>query len=59
MTQSPTRMRPARNDSVFLFKCSTDLLTEARSVAAENQLSVSAFIRQAVKRNLNAYERLR
>jgi predicted HicB family RNase H-like nuclease len=43
----------------FLFQCSDELLEAARQTAYANEMSVATFIRQSVKRNLVAYEKLK
>ena len=55
MKQSKVTTKATANDAAFLFKCSTHLLFEARSVAAENMMSLSAFIRQSMMLNLKNY----
>lgn len=39
----------------FLFYIPQQLLTETRTIAGENAISTSAFIRQSVARNIRAY----
>lgn len=55
-TNAPIRNSTKRFDTPFLFLASAELLDQARRVARENQTSMAAFIRQAVKRNVTAYE---
>ena len=38
--------------------CDQTLLDAVRKISSENRLSIAAFIRQSVKRNISAYERL-
>lgn len=39
----------------FLFYIPQALLTETRTIAGENSISTSAFIRQSLTRNIRAY----
>ncbi len=39
----------------FLFYLPPQLLTETRTIAGENSISTSAFIRQSLCRNIRAY----
>ena len=39
----------------FLFYIPQALLTETRTIAGENSISASAFIRQSLTRNIRAY----
>jgi hypothetical protein len=39
----------------FLFYIPQPLLTETRTIAGENSISASAFIRQSIIRNIRAY----
>ena len=55
MKHSQFTTKATANDAAFLFKCSTHLLFEARSVAAENMMSLSAFVRQSMMLNLKNY----
>ena len=57
--QSPIRNRVRgrqRNDKQFLFLASEDLLTQMRNTAYSNDLSLSAFIRESVRRNISRYQ---
>ena len=46
---------PRRYDKPFLFLANAELLNEAKRVAAENEMSVAALLRQAVRRSIAAY----
>jgi len=56
---TPIRNSTRRHDRPFLFLANIELLDQARRAAAENQMSVATFIRQAVKRNVTAYENIK
>ena len=56
MNTSKSNYKKVENDRTFMFRCSNALLLDARKVAAENMMSASAFIRQAIMRNLKTYE---
>ncbi len=43
------------NFKKFLFYIPQQLLAETRTIAGENSISTSAFIRQSVARNIRAY----
>ena len=49
------RNTPRRFDKPFLFLANAELLGEARRVAAENEMSVAALLRQAVRRSIATY----
>ena len=44
-----------RNDDAFYFVMPSTLLEQVRQIAEKNSISMSAFIRQILKRNLSAY----
>ena len=44
-----------RNDDAFYFVMPSTLLEQVRQIAEKNSISMSAFIRQSLKRNLSAY----
>lgn len=44
-----------KNDYPFLFVAPSMLMEQVRSIAAKNSISMSAFIRQSITRNLSAY----
>lgn len=59
MKGSEVRNRASkRYDKAFVFMCDQSLLDAVREIATENRLSIASFIRQSVKRNISAYERL-
>jgi len=43
------------NFKKFLFYCPQALLAETRSIAGENSISTSAFIRESLARNIRAH----
>lgn len=49
---------PRRNDKPFLFLASEELLNQLRETAYRNDLSLSAFIRESIRRNIKNYERI-
>ena len=44
-----------RNDYPFLFVAPSTLMEQVRQISEKNAISMSAFIRQSITRNLNAY----
>lgn len=44
-----------RNDYPFLFVAPSTLMEQVRQISERNAISMSAFIRQSITRNLNAY----
>lgn len=44
-----------RNDYPFLFVAPSPLMEQVRQISEKNAISMSAFIRQSITRNLNAY----
>ena len=44
-----------KNDYPFLFVAPSTLIEQVRQIAEKNSISMSAFIRQSLKRNLSAY----
>ena len=44
-----------RNDDAFYFVAPSTLLEQVRQIAEKNSISMSAFVRQSLKRNLSAY----
>ena len=44
-----------KNDYHFLFVAPSTLMEHVRQIAEKNSISMSAFIRQSLKRNLSAY----
>ena len=45
-----------KNDYPFLIVAPSTLIEQVRQIAEKNSISMSAFIRQSLKRNLSAYE---
>ena len=44
-----------RNDYPFLLVAPSTLMEQVRQISERNAISMSAFIRQSITRNLNAY----
>jgi uncharacterized protein YaaQ len=45
------------NDGTFIFGCNTELLDQARKLATDNCMSLAAFVRQSIYRNIMTYGR--
>jgi len=46
----------SRNDKQFLFLASEDLLSQMRNTAYSHDISLSAFIRESIRRNISRYQ---
>ena len=44
-----------KNDYPFLFVAPSSLIEQVRQIAEKNSISMGAFVRQSLKRNLSAY----
>ena len=45
-----------RNDYPFLFVAPKPLIEQVRQIAEKNSISMGAFVRQSLSRNIRAYE---
>ena len=45
-----------RNDDAFYFVMPSTLLEQVRQIAEKNSISMGAFVRQSLSRNIRAYE---